>query len=307
MIKERLLSADIHSNGLVEDVYLISPNNSGDGTVQLALTHLSKQYSQAGMPLVLIHGQFSNRSTWFDQSGGGFAEHLAKLGYDVWMPEMRGHGLSPENQNFQSNSLADYVNYDLPAVQTYLLARLDYPAVWFGYGLSGLALSMAVAKESLDVNKIRGLVLLGLDDPRGAWRSSSLARLLNWRERKKGYIESDLIAGSLEPEAYGVIHGGNPLRSANGAAAYASQQEYKKQLAQATVPLLMLEDAAQETDQYIGAAKVLQYWGGSQKSLERYAFADSERSMLTSDEAMKSVERWLTRLYEDDCQLFQSA
>jgi alpha-beta hydrolase superfamily lysophospholipase len=311
-MKEQLLSADIHSNGLVEDVYLITPNNSGDGSVQLAVTHLSTQNRKPGTPVVLVHGQFTNRSVWFDHGGSGFAEYLTGLGYDVWMPEMRGHGLSPENQRFQYNSMMDYINYDLPALQQYLATRVEHPAIWFGYGLSGIALSAALALDNMNSDLLNGLVLLNLDDPRGAWRSHSLSRLLNWRERKRGYIEADVPSGNLEPEAYGIIHGDfNPLKPASGLASNARQQNFKRKLADLSLPLLMLAGPELDTNHSLDAEKVFRCWGGSQKTLIRYRDANTEHAMIRSQYARshvwKDIEQWLAELYTAGFEFVRSA
>ena len=300
-MKEQLLSADILSNGLIEDVYLITPNNSGDGSVQIALTHLSKPGRKPGMPVILIHGQFSNRSVWFNYNGSNYAEFLTGLGYDVWMPEMRGHGLSPENQRFHHNSLLDYINYDLPALQEYVSTRVEEQPVWFGYGLSGVALSMALAGETLNRDLISGVVLLGLDDPRGAWRKRRMMSMLAWRARKRGYIEADAPSGCPEPEAYGILHGNtNPLRPTTKFTGYSQQKDFKNKITDIKIPLLMLAGPEEEVRSSLDAHKIFQCWGGSQKNFLRYSNANTEQAMICSQHARshlwKDTEMWLSSL-----------
>ena len=291
-MKEQLLSADILSNGLVEDVYLITPNNSEDQSVQLAVTHLSKPDRDPGVPLVMIHGQFSNRSVWFDHQGNGLAEYLVELGFDVWMPEMRGHGLSPENQRYQENSLQDYILYDLPAIQEYLKTRTEGPFVWFGYGVSAIALSVALAQKTLEVEAIKSVVLLGVDDPRGMWRRRALNRVLRWRERIRGYIEADGLSGEMEPEAYRLIYGAeNPLKSAYNLGQRSRQKEFKSGIGQLQVPLLMLAGQEVDSTPLLTSHDIYKCWGGENKTYLRYSNARSEHDMLCGQSARNHIWR----------------
>ncbi|OZG71315.1 hypothetical protein BTA51_22010 [Hahella sp. CCB-MM4] len=298
-MKEQLVSADLLQNGLVEDVYLIYPNNSDDSSVALAVTHLSRPEDVSGVPVVLIHGQFSNRSTWFDLGGDGLASHLVHQGYDVWMPEMRGHGFSPVNQRYRNNSLVDYVDFDFPAIQSYLSTRIDSPCIWVAYGLSGVALTLALAKGTLSQNMLDGVVLLGLDDPRGAWRKGALIRALQWRDRKRGFIQGGKDDGATESEPYGVIHGqANPLKPLSLFTGRKQIREFTGGLAQLQVPLLMCS-GPEEQPNMVTSHKIYQHWGCSDKSFLRYSNAIDEPSMVKSHHARnhvwKDIDKWLSR------------
>ncbi len=299
-MKEQLVSADLLKNGLVEDVYLIHPNNSDDSSVALAVTHLSQQEKTSESPVVLIHGQFSNRSVWFDHSGDGLARHLVGLDYDVWMPEMRGHGFSPVNQRYKRNSLIDYVDFDMPAIQRYLSTRADSPCVWIAYGLTGIALTLALAKGTLSQNMVSGVVLLGLDDPRGAWRTSALIRALKWRDRKRGFIRSINQPGAMEIEPYGVIHGGvNPLKPASLFASRKQIREFTNGLAQLQVPLMMCLGPDEPDSAGVTSHKIYQLWGSEDKVFTRYSNAVDEVSMVLGSHARhhvwSDVVKWLGR------------
>jgi len=299
-MKEQLVSADLLKNGLVEDVYLFHPNNSDDRSVALAVTHLSQQKKTSDIPVVLIHGQFSNRSVWFDLAGEGLARCLVDLDYDVWMPEMRGHGFSPVNQRYKHNSLIDYVDYDIPAIQKYLSTRTEDPCVWVAYGLSGIALSMALAKGTLSQNMVMGVVLLGLDDPRGAWRKNAFIRALKWRERKRGFIKNVNQPGAMEMEPYGVVHAGvNPLRPMSLFAGRKQVRDFSNGLAQLQVPLMMCSGPEESDAGSLTSHKVYQHWGFADKVFIRYSNAVDEVSMVQGRHARNHVwndlVKWLGR------------
>ncbi|EPN67992.1 esterase/lipase/thioesterase family protein, partial [Pseudomonas syringae pv. actinidiae ICMP 19079] len=90
-----LISAERRGD-LVEDVYRLKPANSPDPSVELVVTRLGlvDQPATRGAPVILLHGSFSNRRFWYSPKGIGLGPYLARAGYDVWIPEMRGHGLS---------------------------------------------------------------------------------------------------------------------------------------------------------------------------------------------------------------------
>ncbi len=104
-----LLRADLVAESYIEDTYLLKPNNSSDNSVQIAVTRLGFQGEEdrasKGVPVVLLHGSFSNRGFWFSGGGKGFAKSLLEAGFDPWMVEARGHGDSPVNDNYRDNNL----------------------------------------------------------------------------------------------------------------------------------------------------------------------------------------------------------
>ena len=116
-----LISAERRGD-LSEDVYRLKPGNSPDWSVEIAVTRLGMADASAprGVPVILLHGSFSNRRFWFSPKGLGLGAYLTRLGFDVWIPEMRGHGLSQRNLAYRHNRVSDYVRYDLPAIADFV-------------------------------------------------------------------------------------------------------------------------------------------------------------------------------------------
>ncbi|WP_167183860.1 alpha/beta hydrolase [Pseudomaricurvus hydrocarbonicus] len=156
------MSAEVQQ-GLAEDVYLLKPNNSLDHSVELALTHLSplgeSETLRSQRPaLVLIHGCYQNRRLWWTDSGPCLAKELVSHGIDVWLMELRGHGVSPVNQCYEDNTLEDYARYDLPAVDQFVAEHSRGPVNWLGYGTGAGALLASIALHSLP-SESTGLVM----------------------------------------------------------------------------------------------------------------------------------------------------
>ena len=73
-----LVSAELRGD-LSEDVYRLKPGNSPDFTVELAVTRLGLAGQEnRGVPVILLHGSFSNRRFWYSPRGIGLGPHLAR-------------------------------------------------------------------------------------------------------------------------------------------------------------------------------------------------------------------------------------
>jgi len=56
---------------------------------------------------------------------------------------MRGHGLSPRNEGYRDNNVAQYVRYDLPAIADFIFEQTGQGAHWIGHSLGGVILAAA--------------------------------------------------------------------------------------------------------------------------------------------------------------------
>lgn len=165
-----LVSAELRGD-LSEDIYRLKPNNSPDTSVELALTRLGLAAEDAprGVPVVLLHGSFSNRRFWYSPRGLGLGAYLARAGFDVWIAEMRGHGLSPRNTDYRNNSVAQYARYDLPAIADFVFEQTGQTAHWLGHSLGGVVLAAALGGGYLDGERVRSVSLFGSQVSRGYW------------------------------------------------------------------------------------------------------------------------------------------
>ncbi len=167
-----LMRAEVLSSEFIEDTYLLKPNNSSDPTAQIALSRLGyyeKKRPDRGIPIILIHGAFSNKGIWLDSHLHGAARILLENGFDPWMLEMRGHGDSPENNLFLKNSLELYAQYDLPAIQAFVNEQTQQKAVWLGHSSGGVCIATALAGNHLKTENISAIALFGAQVSRYPW------------------------------------------------------------------------------------------------------------------------------------------
>lgn len=136
-------------------------------------------------PVILCHGLGYNGYFWHLPTEPNFAHELQKLGYDVWVVDLRGAGGSTKPgfsiiRNVLRQPLADfpfripqvtfnvlqfdwsaddYVKFDLPPVIDYVRARTDHVAVnWVGHSLGGLIMYTYLTQS--DPEKINAFVSL---------------------------------------------------------------------------------------------------------------------------------------------------
>lgn len=147
-----LLSAE-YKEGIYEDVYSLKPNTSTDNTVEIALVRLHSEQISRGHPLLLVHDAFSNHWQWLDYGIGGVAGALVRAGYDVWLMDWRGHGLSSRNQRPALNTLDAMAEFDLPPVIQFIEEKTaQLPTlISQGYGCEMLLQHSAVRQYPANV------------------------------------------------------------------------------------------------------------------------------------------------------------
>lgn len=147
-----LLSAE-YKEGIYEDVYSLKPNTSTDNSVEIALVRLHSEQISRGHPLLLVHDAFSNHWQWLDYGIGGVAGALVRAGYDVWLMDWRGHGLSSRNQRPALNTLDAMAEFDLPSVIQFIEEKTaQLPTlISQGYGCEMLLQHSAVRQYPANV------------------------------------------------------------------------------------------------------------------------------------------------------------
>ncbi len=147
--------------------------------VEIAVTRLLGECS--GPPVVLVHGTFCQRSFWVSRKGIGLGPYLRDRGFDVWIPELRGHGRSPRDRRFRSWSAEDHLRWDLPAVQQLVASERGRRAQWVGHSWGGLAILASMAGGWLSQEPVRSAVVLGANITEGdTWMKHRLPAAAAW-------------------------------------------------------------------------------------------------------------------------------
>jgi len=131
---------------------------AADG-IELSLTHIKG--NEGKPPLVMLHGSYSTRHFWISPKGIGLGAYLHKQGYDVWIPEFRGHGLSPKGPSFKQYSVEQHMQYDLPAFGNFIYQQTSQAAIWLGHSLGGISLYGSLSQAWLKKHHVKAVITLG--------------------------------------------------------------------------------------------------------------------------------------------------
>ncbi|MCP5161898.1 MAG: alpha/beta fold hydrolase [Hahellaceae bacterium] len=218
-----LISAE-RVGGFNEDLYLLKPSKSLDPSVAVALIHLFRDGSITRKPPVLLwHGMFGNHRYFSGDNGQGIAQKLAANGFDVWIADWRGHGFSPQNTEFMSNSVWRFVDYDLPAIASFIAEQNDIKPRLIGADISGLMLLAAVSMSKLPLGGESLTVLMDRkSDILASLSSSIFSKKSQWRWKSQGSVAPQMVGFGKEPEAFELVRsavkwliGGEKFKSKN--------------------------------------------------------------------------------------------
>ncbi len=203
----RLQSAESRGD-LLEDVYLIKPNNSPDKSVELAITRIGVRdlaHNQHA-PIILFHGCYQNHQLWLGESFTGLAPYLARQGYDVWLLDARGHGLSVVNEGFENNTLGDYARYDIPAAVAFVNEVCERSPYWLGHAEGFGALLMSLACGALEENSLAAAIGLGEPFPAGSLRrlplANHLADMVSFSDGRNALVGPELESKALRHQLW---------------------------------------------------------------------------------------------------------
>ncbi len=124
--------------------------------------------------VLLLHGLGQNRFSW-DLSQRSFANYLVAHGYEVFIADLRGHGLSRAHGAPYPEGFGDYVDLDVPALLR-AASLLSQQEEIFVIGHS-LGASIAYCLDSPEQRWLRGIVSLAGPGhfARGTWFLRHLA------------------------------------------------------------------------------------------------------------------------------------
>ncbi|CAN7375953.1 alpha/beta fold hydrolase [Aquipseudomonas alcaligenes] len=303
-----LISAELRGD-ITEDVYRLKPGNSPDSSVELVLTRLGLvgHEEQRGVPVVLLHGSFSNRRFWYSPKCLGLGPHLARAGFDVWIAEMRGHGLSPRNQDYRRNRVADYARYDLPAIAAFVREQAGQVPHWIGHSLGGITLAAALGGHYLGEEEAASAALFGSQISRVYWPLK--VPPVEWGGRfllkRMAVLSGPGLKRGPEDEPIGI--GLESLRWHGLFGRFGdAERDWWKGLAEARVPVLAVGAAGDLQDPAWACRKLLEQFGSETRQFlclsRENGFADDygHIEMLVSKHAQQEVwplvEHWLDRL-----------
>ncbi len=280
-----LVSAELVRD-LAEDVYSLRPDRSTDTSVRIALTRVAVQGATTARrpPVVLLHGAFQNRGIWLTSDAQGLAAFLARQGCDVWLPELRGHGLTPRNQDYEQTRVVDLCKDDLPAINDFIVEQTGSHPVWVGHGWSAAVIATALAMGTLSPHQVAAVALIA-PCLRYSARLSPIPGLnlvAHWRLQRQGVVEGLPFQGP-EVEPYSLIVERMRWCGRRGLWSRRGKAGIWPGVPNIMVPLAVLMPPQDSRRHDEDAKHLYQQWGGQSKS-----WFSLDRPQITGDETLES-------------------
>jgi pimeloyl-ACP methyl ester carboxylesterase len=236
--------------------------------VELAVTRLgSDAEGPTGEPVILVHGTFCQRSFWVSDKGLGLGPYLCQRGYDVWIPEARGHGRSPRDERYRNWSAEDQMRFDLPAVQRFVAKETGRGAQWVGHSWGGVAIIGSIGGEWLTNAQMKSAVVLGANITEGdAWMKRPLPRALAWGLLTVlGRVPAGLFGLGPEPESRSYMLDFFRWKGPNAQWRTGDGRDYWDGIGRTTVPLLAFAAANDTMDPVPGCRFLFDAVGSDEK------------------------------------------
>lgn len=153
---------------------------------RLAVHRYRAEGPPTGFPVILCHGLSANRYTFDIPAAPSLALFLKKHGRDVWVPELRGSGMSDRPRLFSSDvpyswGFEEHLRYDVPAILNCVLERAGSSrAHWIGHSMGGM-LILAHGAGTRNPN-LASMVALGSPTDFSALKMKILEFLLRFKD-----------------------------------------------------------------------------------------------------------------------------
>src|SRR4026208_2216064 len=145
---ENIISTD-QRNQVFEEDSLFIPLHEKD------LLHLKRFCGNPLGPVIfMLHGTIENGRIFYSKNGKGLAPFLAKQGYDVFVADLRGRGLSTPSISRNSKfGLTECIQEEIPAfLDEIKKIRGDAPLHWIAHSWGGILLLSYYARQAENAN-----------------------------------------------------------------------------------------------------------------------------------------------------------
>ncbi len=274
--------------------------------VELAVTRLeSGAAGERAAPVVLIHGTFCQRSFWVSDKGIGLGPFLRDRGYDVWIPELRGHGRSPRDRRFRNWTAEDQMRFDIPAIRGLVDDETGRRAHWVGHSWGGSAIMGALGAGWLASEEMQSVVVLGANMTEGdRWLKKPVPRAAAWTLLTiVGRVPARLFGLGPEPESRGYMLDFFRWKGAEQQWRTREGRDCWEGIRKATVPLLAFAAANDKSDPAPGCRHMFDATGsqdkewvllGKARGFSRdYEHVQMIVSKAASEEVWPRIAEWL--------------
>ncbi len=113
-----------------------------------------------GQPVLMVHGMMSNGRIFYSHNGKGLAHYLARHGFDVFVADLRGKGLStPRISRHARHGQTETIRDDIPALHAAIRQLTgNQPVHWVAHSWGGVFLNSALLRQPELIPEVASLV-----------------------------------------------------------------------------------------------------------------------------------------------------
>eukprot|EP00164_Ancoracysta_twista_P007656 GFYU01010911.1.p1 GENE.GFYU01010911.1~~GFYU01010911.1.p1 ORF type:complete len:419 (+),score=64.89 GFYU01010911.1:50-1258(+) len=134
-------------------------------------------------PVLLLHGAIENGRIFHANGVKGFAPYLARHGYDTYVMDLRGHGLShPPLSKASEYGQTEHLLEDIPACIDVLIERKQLPQHWVAHSWGGVLMNAFLARRPEYRDKVKSRIYFGTKRTVEVWNIQRLVYIeLVWK------------------------------------------------------------------------------------------------------------------------------
>ncbi len=135
-----------------------------------------------GTPVFMLHGAVENGTIFYSRTGKGLAAYLAMNGYDVFVADLRGHGLSTPGITRESDfGQTEHIMEDITVfVEKIIELRGFAPQIWVAHSWGGVFMSAHLVRVPRHRELVKAGVYLGTKRRVTVWNMARFIQLDFW-------------------------------------------------------------------------------------------------------------------------------
>ena len=175
---------------------------------RLHLRHIRQ--NEQGVPILMLHGAIENGRIFYTESGKGLACYLAKQGFNVFVADFRGRGLStPSIKADNNHGYYEAITRDIPELMKFVFAQTHKKMHVVCHSWGGVLFASALVRQP----EVRALTLsnlcFGTKRQVTVWNSERLLKVsLVWNRlaplltRRYGFLDAERLKIGSDAETH---------------------------------------------------------------------------------------------------------
>lgn len=178
------------------------------GSHQLHVRHISQ--NTGGQPVLMLHGSIENGRIFYNEKNKGLACYLASQGFDVYVLDFRGRGLSTPNiKDDFSHGYYECINEDIPATIAYVLGLTGRKMHVVCHSWGGVLFNSSYVRHPEIRDKVVSNICFGTKRQVTVWNIERVLkvsifwhRLAPFLAKRFGYIDALKYGIGADSETY---------------------------------------------------------------------------------------------------------